>query len=93
MIMAHLKPYFTKKNSLLAYTERAVGEKVTWQRFLCDAGSPEVNVLWRGVDGGVVLHRLVGHQAQQVVPVVNGMEAAPVPPPETVQPVDIFSEI
>ncbi len=54
----------------------------TWERFLRDASRPEVDILWRGVDGGVVLHGLVGHDADQVLPAVDGMFAAPLTPSE-----------
>ena len=54
---------------------------LTWKRLLRDAGCPEVDVLGGGVDGGVALDGLVGHHPQQVLPVGDGVQAAPLPPP------------
>ena len=48
---------------------------------LADAGRPQVHVLGVGVELGVALDGVVGHDAQEVLPGVHWVKAAPLPPP------------
>ena len=51
------------------------------QGSLADAGRPQVHVLGVGVELRVALDGVVGHDAQEVLPGVHGVKAAPLPPP------------
>ena len=44
-----------------------------------DAGRPQIDVVWGGVDVGVALQRVVGEHPDQVVPVSRGRETAVAP--------------
>ena len=53
----------------------------TGQGSLADPGRPQVHVLGVGVELRVALDGVVGHDAQEVLPGVHGVKAAPLPPP------------